>query len=106
MQLLSHALVEPEIRLNALESIEGLLGEKIIETPALLLEIDKAALISQLAKQKKLNDAELSIINHIYDLINGRQISFRVKKLSGIIDLPKDFDFKRDYTNYLRQKYK
>ncbi len=29
-----------------------------------------------------------------------------VESLSGVIDLPTDFDFKKEYTNYLIEKYK
>lgn len=35
-----------------------------------------------------------------------RKITPLVKSLSGIIDLPKDYDHKMDYTDYLMRKYK
>lgn len=33
------------------------------------------------------------------------ELSPTVKELSGIIDLPEDFDLKDDYTDYLTEKY-
>jgi len=33
------------------------------------------------------------------------ELSPTVKELSGIIDLPEDFDLKEDYTDYLTEKY-
>lgn len=35
-----------------------------------------------------------------------RKITPLVKSLSGIIDLPADYDHKKDYTDYLMRKYK
>lgn len=29
-----------------------------------------------------------------------------VKSLSGVIDLPKDYDYKKEYTDFLLEKYK
>jgi hypothetical protein len=34
------------------------------------------------------------------------ELSPLVKSLSGILNLPDDFDFKKDRTNYLEKKYK
>jgi hypothetical protein len=34
------------------------------------------------------------------------ELSPLVKSLSGILNLPDDFDFKKDRTNYLQKKYK
>ena len=35
-----------------------------------------------------------------------RKITPLVKSLSGIIDLPADYDHKKDYADYLMRKYK
>ena len=35
-----------------------------------------------------------------------RKITPLVKSLSGIIDLPAEYDHKKDYTDYLMRKYK
>lgn len=37
---------------------------------------------------------------------NKKDITPLVKSLSGIVDLPDDFDYKRDYSGYLAKKYK
>ncbi|NOX86199.1 MAG: hypothetical protein GXO86_09590 [Chlorobi bacterium] len=34
------------------------------------------------------------------------EITPLVKKLSGVIDLPDDFDYKKEYSDYLMEKYK
>jgi hypothetical protein len=76
-QLLSRNLSNPKIRLNALESIENLIDKKYIENPNLLLEIGKEKLKADLSKKKNLNSAEKSIVNHLYDVINGKPIPRR-----------------------------
>jgi hypothetical protein len=37
---------------------------------------------------------------------NGIEITPLVESLSGVVKLPKDFDFKKEYTDYLSEKYK
>ena len=34
------------------------------------------------------------------------EITPLVESLSGVVKLPKDFDYKKEYTNYLTEKYK
>ena len=34
------------------------------------------------------------------------EITPLVESLSGVIDLPEDYDYKKDYANYLMEKYK
>ena len=34
------------------------------------------------------------------------EITPLVESLSGVIDLPEDYNYKNDYTNYLMEKYK
>ncbi len=36
---------------------------------------------------------------------NTKSVSPLVNELSGIIDLPTDFDSKKEYTNYISEKY-
>ena len=43
-------LTNPEIRTNALESIEGLLKELILSNPQLLLKLEKDVVVKELAK--------------------------------------------------------
>ncbi|MDP2890710.1 MAG: DUF6364 family protein [Bacteroidota bacterium] len=38
--------------------------------------------------------------------INEIEITPLVKSLSGVINLDEDFDLKKDYSNYLTEKYK
>lgn len=40
------------------------------------------------------------------DKNNNQNISPLVKSLSGVIKLPKDYDHKKGYTDYLTNKYK
>lgn len=71
--LLSRNLSNPNIRLNALERIEGILKDNLpeyIKKPEKTFRnIDKKELKKKIEKYKtnqKLNDAESSIINEIY----------------------------------------
>jgi len=34
------------------------------------------------------------------------EITPLVESLSGVVKLPKDFDYKKEYTDYLSEKYK
>ena len=36
---------------------------------------------------------------------SGIEITPLVKSLSGVIELPADYDYRKDYTDYLDQKY-
>jgi len=78
-QLLERDLSDPRIRLNALACVENLIEGKFVDKPLLLLTIDKNVLKEDLAKKKmlNLNGAEKSIINHIYDVLNGKPIPRR-----------------------------
>ncbi len=50
------------------------------------------------------------IENYLLNITNDKQkeekITPLVKSLSGIIDLPKGYDHKRDYSDFLLNKYK
>lgn len=79
-QLLERNLSNPNIRINALDRVEQLIDRKFLDQPILLLDLGKERLKNILSKRKKLNSAECSVINHIYDVLNGRHIPFRVPK--------------------------
>jgi len=48
--------------------------------------------------------------NYLLNITNEKgkeeEITPLVKSLSGIIDLPKDFDLKKEYSDFLTKKYK
>lgn len=73
-------LANPQIRTNALTSIESILGPLIVANPKLLSKIGKADLLESLSKLKKLNSAEKSIVNHIYQVLNSEPIPIKKRK--------------------------
>jgi hypothetical protein len=73
-------LARPSIRMGALNRIEERLDNEIIANPKILNTIGKKTLVDSLSKIKKLNGAEKSVVNHIYDVLNGRQIPMRKRK--------------------------
>jgi len=68
--------------------------------------IEKA---KEYAKAKKTSLSDL-IENYLQKLTNDKKsnkaITPLVKSLSGVISLPKDYTDKKDYTDYLTNKYK
>jgi hypothetical protein len=68
--------------------------------------IEKA---KEYAKTRKISLSDL-IENYLQKLTtdkkNSKKITPLVKSLSGVINLPKDYDDKKDYTDYLTNKYK
>ena len=68
--------------------------------------IEKA---KEYAKSKKTSLSGL-VENYLQKLTNDKKsentITPLVKSLSGIISLPKDYNDKKDYTDYLTNKYK
>jgi hypothetical protein len=68
--------------------------------------IEKA---KEYAKSKKTSLSAL-IENYLQNITadkkNKKRITPLVKSLSGIIDLPKDYNHKKDYTDHLIRKYK
>lgn len=68
--------------------------------------IEKA---KEYAKVRKISLSDL-IENYLQKLTTEKKsdktITPLVKSLSGIINLPKDYNDKEDYTNYLTNKYK
>jgi macrodomain Ter protein organizer (MatP/YcbG family) len=60
------------------------------------------------AKRQKTSLSRL-IENYLLDITDEEatqeKITPLVRSLSGIIDLPNDYDHKKDYTDYLTKKY-
>lgn len=77
----------------------------------LTLKLDESIIekAKDYAKSKKTSLSAL-IENYLQKITsnkkNQKKITPLVKSLSGIIDLPKDHDHKKDYSNYLTRKYK
>lgn len=75
----------------------------------LTLKLDDA-IISQAKKYAKSKNTSLSrlIESYLGKLIEPKettQVTAFVKSLSGVIDLPQDFDAKREYKKHLSKKY-
>lgn len=74
--LISRNLSDPNIRLNALKNLDYLFSKRypeIINNPSLLLNHKKNDLKDELAKlksNKKLNSAESSVINNLYQILS------------------------------------
>jgi len=65
-------LSNPNIRLNALLRLEGIIKSNfrdIYNNPSILLQIDKNKFKEMISSYKKLNSAESSIINNFYQLL-------------------------------------
>jgi len=67
--------------------------------------------IARAKKYAKMHNTSLSkMIESYLDSVtkpgdSGIEITPLVKSLSGVADLPSDYDYRRDYTDYLDQKY-
>jgi hypothetical protein len=68
----NRGLANPNIRINALERLEGIMKshfKEILNDPSLLMKLDKNLFKEKLAEYKpngNLNGAESSVINEIY----------------------------------------
>lgn len=77
----------------------------------LTLSVDKTIIekAKEYAKSHKVSLSHL-IESYLSSLISKRskeiEITPLVESLSGVIDLNKDFDYKKEYTDYLIEKYK
>jgi len=77
----------------------------------LTLKLDEDV-IEKAKEYAKLKNTSLSALieNYLQKITaekkGKRKITPLVKSLSGIIDLPADYDHKKDYTDYLMRKYK
>lgn len=80
----------------------------------LTLKINKRTIerAKKLASERKTSVSKL--VENYLDLISkkdmGRKEDFKitpmVKSIAGVIKLPKDYDYKKDYAGYLAKKYK
>jgi hypothetical protein len=75
----------------------------------LKLDEDVIEKAKEYAKSKKTSLSDL-IENYLQKLTTEKKgkkhITPLVKSLSGVIELPKDYNDKKDYTDYLTNKYK
>lgn len=76
----------------------------------LTLQLNKDVIeqAKQYAKNQNTSLSKLieSILSKLVTEEEESTISPLVKSLSGIIDLPEDYDTRSDYTSYLEEKYK
>lgn len=70
-----------------------------------VIESAKAFAASKNISLSKMIEAYLSSLVFSTEPKKG-QISPFVESLTGILDLPEDFDYKKDYVDYLEKKYK
>lgn len=73
------------------------LNENVIERAKIYARSHKISL-------SKLVESYLDSITKVKE--KNSEITPLVESLSGEIDLPEDYDYKKDYANYLREKYK
>lgn len=77
----------------------------------LTLKLDEG-IIEKAKEYAKARKTSLSVLieNYLQKITNDKKDSKKitplVKSLSGIIDLPKDYNSKKDYTDFLINKYK
>ena len=64
-------------RIGALEVIEKLIPIAYKSNTSFLKQIGKESLLKELTLKKKLNSAEIGIINHIFSVINNESIPIR-----------------------------
>ena len=76
----------------------------------LTLRLDRSV-IERAKKFAKKNNTSLSrMIESYLDSVtkgdnSGIEITPLVKSLSGVVELPDDYDYRKDYTDHLDQKY-
>jgi hypothetical protein len=76
----------------------------------LTLKIDSTVIARAKKYAKKRNTSLSKMIESYLDSVtqtgsSGIEITPLVNSLSGVIDLPVDYDYGKDYTDYLDQKY-
>lgn len=71
---------------------------------ALLRELKFMLVIIKLVSLSKMIEAYLDSVTKEKE--NKIAITPLVESLSGVIDLPADFDYKKEYHDYLEEKYK
>ena len=75
----------------------------------LTLQLDTSVLEQAKTYAKKKNTSLSKLIESYLGLLvdpqNVQEVTPLVKSLSGVIDLPKNFDYKKDYKKHLTNKY-
>jgi hypothetical protein len=75
------------------------LNESVIERAKIYARSQKISL-------SKIIESYLDSLTRKQDSSNKISITPLVESLSGVIDLPSDFDYKKEYGDYLTEKYK
>jgi hypothetical protein len=75
------------------------LNDNVIERAKIYANSHKISL-------SKMVESYLDSITQQKEVGKKTSITPLVESLSGVIDLPSDFDYKKDYRDYLEQKYK
>ena len=75
------------------------LNDKVIERAKIYAKSHKISL-------SKLIESYLDSLTGEKDTRNKKSITPLVDSLSGVIELPPDFDYKKEYADYLTDKYK
>ena len=76
----------------------------------LTLKLDSTVIAKAKRYAKKRNTSLSKMIESYLDSVtqpgsSGIEITPLVNSLSGVIDLPADYDYRKDYNNYLGQIY-
>lgn len=75
----------------------------------LTLKLDNSVIEQAKTYAKKKNTSLSKLIESYLGLLvdpqNIQEVTPLVKSLSGVIDLPKNFDYKKDYKKHLSNKY-
>ena len=75
------------------------LNDNVIERAKIYAHSHKISL-------SKMIESYLDSITRQKEVEKKNKITPLVESLSGVIDLPSDFDYKKDYRDYLEKKYK
>ncbi len=75
----------------------------------LTLKLDNTVIEQAKTYAKKKNTSLSKLIESYLGLLvepqNAQEVTPLVKSLSGVVDLPKNFDYKKDYKKHLSNKY-
>ena len=76
----------------------------------LTLKLDSTVIARAKKYAKKRNTSLSKMVESYLDSVtkaerSGNEITPLVKSLSGVIELPADFDYRTDYPDYLDKKY-
>jgi hypothetical protein len=64
-------------RFTVLEALGKLIREEYKRNPNILLQIGMQSLINEILVKKKLNQAEIEALNHIYSVLKGEPIPIK-----------------------------